>query len=208
MFKKKKPKYKTVSEDDPWLTKTWNDPKGRNYIQLALFGLVMLILIVLVVSNKKNIVREYETTYVHNSPSLSETLNNFFKQEYTYEYIITINEVKTIYRGEKTQTEDTGYKETSAGITKYKIKDSKTYVVDLNEEEIETNNLYDGINSDYLNIEYLLSFINEETPVVDEYYMVSLGNNETLKVKVSDAKVSSIILQATNYKYELNFQYK
>ena len=208
MFKKKKPKYKTVSEDDPWLTKTWNDPKGRNYIQLALFGLVMLILIVLVVSNKKNIVREYETTYVHNSPSLSETLNNFLKQEYTYEYIITINEVKTIYRGEKTQTEDTGYKETSAGITKYKIKDSKTYVVDLNEEETETNNLYEGINSDYLNIEYLLSFINEETPVVDEYYMVSLGNNETLKVKVSDAKVSSIILQATNYKYELNFQYK
>ena len=98
---------------------------------------------------------------VDNKDILKKVQNDLLTKNYDYTYEIKINEDKYTYEGNKKNNIDKGYKTNMSEIIKYYIDDTGVYR-DLGNEKIMIDNLYQEINSNYVNLEYILSKSEDE----------------------------------------------
>lgn len=120
--------------------------------------------------------------------TLKELANTLLKSTYDYKYEINVNDELYIYNGHKDLTKEVGYKETSSGIIKYYKDETGTYQM-LPNENIPLENLYENINSDYIDIEKILAIIDN----------LEFTLNKTISSKTQIYESKDTI---NNYQYE------
>lgn len=217
------------------LKKTLNELKkterGRAILKLFKWFIFFLILFIFIFissfitpKNNTNKVPKKETVpqVTNNTLTLDKLKNleqNLLNSNYKYEFIVTINNNKLVYNGTFNNNINTGYKETNSGIIKYYI-DSTGIYHDTMEKKEPLNNLYEGINSNYINLDYIFNTLNKlEFNLNTEYktnnlvykfadeqnkYYLFLDNKEVLKSSISEIK---IIANNNSYTYNLTFEF-
>jgi hypothetical protein len=137
--------------------------RGTATVKMGLWLIFIIILVVVLTtkeyqSDKEQLENnEQATTEVEETAtfkSYDEMINSLLSSNYNYIYTIENNDSKIQFSGTKCNNNYYGYKETTDGILKYSIKDNKYYKETINGEE-EINNLYEGIDSSFLNLSNL-----------------------------------------------------
>lgn len=80
---------------------------------------------------------------------------------YDYNFDININNEKYLFEGNNTNNVNKGYKTTSLGIIKYYIDNTGIYR-EFNDVKTPIDNLYEGINANYLDLNYLFNIMKPE----------------------------------------------
>lgn len=150
-----------------------------------------------------------ETLTIETITKYQEYLSNI----YDYKYEISINKEKYIYSGTKTKITDRGFKESSNGIIKYLIDSTGTYE-ETTTEKIAINNLYEGIEENYLNPIYILNLIKNLEITRDHEcdctYPVYKANDiqNIYRISIINKEITSISITALDfsYLYTLNFE--
>lgn len=120
--------------------------------------------------------------------TLKELANTLLKSTYDYKYEINVNDELYIYNGHKDLTKEVGYKETSSGIIKYYKDETGTYQM-LPNENIPLENLYENINSDYIDVEKIL--------IISDKLEFTLNKTISSKTQIYESKDT-----INNYQYE------
>ncbi|MEG1287898.1 MAG: hypothetical protein RSD29_00925 [Bacilli bacterium] len=181
----------------------WKTVRGKAVIKLIVWSIFFLILFIVLSfmgskgknDDKNNLVIGY-----------NEKIDRLLKNNYEYEYKITINGNNINFNGKKDGKNEQGYKETKEGIIKYLVMDSVTYNITSNKKEL-FNNLYENINTEYLNLPLLFKNISpikyeikeeeENNKITYEYNY----NNNVIKVisnKVDITEISVISNDSTS----------
>ncbi|MEG0794351.1 MAG: hypothetical protein RSG95_00970, partial [Bacilli bacterium] len=134
----------------------WKTVRGKAVIKLIVWSIFFLILFIVLSfmgskgknDDKNNLVIGY-----------NEKIDRLLKNNYEYEYKITINGNNINFNGKKDGKNEQGYKETKEGIIKYLVIDSVTYNITSNKKEL-FNSLYENINTEYLNLPLLFKNIS------------------------------------------------
>lgn len=161
-------------------------------------------------TKEPNVDNKVENDNNWNSETLSiETLNKYqekLSNIYDYNYEVTINNTKYIFSGTKTPTENTGYKENSAGIIKYLIDNTGTYMV-TTDNKIPIDNLYEGIEENNLNPIYILNILKEleivrdkECDCIDEVYKANDSKN-IYRINTMNEEITRISITALDFSY-------
>lgn len=129
-----------------------------------------------------------ETPVLPKIKTLKELANTLLKSTYDYKYEINVNDELYIYNGHKDLTKEVGYKETSSGIIKYYKDETGTYQM-LPNENIPLENLYENINSDYIDFEKILTILDN----------LEFTLNKTISPKTQIYESKDTI---NNYQYE------
>lgn len=141
--------------------------RGKAAIKFGLWMIFIILLIVVGVFNNKDISNaqkpeepkeeEKEVLEFKNFDTMQTDLIN---GNYEYVYKININEENYVFSGVKCNNKSTGYKESKDGVIKYVIDGDKVYKNVLDKLE-ETNDLYEGIDSNFLNVKTLFNNLKE-----------------------------------------------
>ena len=210
-------------------------PKGKAILKLIGWGIFFFLLFIFCLiaslfSPKENLKEKEENnnaTQVTPEEALKDKKeiiedikNNLLKSNYDYKYEITFNEEKYTYEGAKTKLYETGYKTNNTGIIKYYIDETGTYR-EFNEEKTLINDLYQNINTNYLDLNYLFNILNfnnlsdancsclngECTCVAfsykdhfNEYYIAYYNTKDIF------SPIYSIVITSTSYKYNLTYK--
>ena len=141
---------------------------------------------------------------------LTEIKNNLVN--YSYKYEITENNIKYIFEGTKTPDTDIGFKEGPNGTIKYYIDNTGTYQ-ETTTDRIIINNLYEGLDINYLNIDYIINELNNIELILNKnhncnnYFYEGLLNNLRYQVELKKDTKELIfinIIKDTNI-YTLTF---
>ena len=204
MFKPRKEKYRATTDEDSFLTRMWNTEQGRAIIKLSLFGIFALILI-LIIRIRGEVTSEYFVNYSPSTISYEEKISNLKNNNFDFEYIVTINNNKTIYKGTKENSNESGYKEDGSGIYKYTIEDGIVYKINIDQQE-QIYNLYENIDSNYLNVSYVLALIETSTyEKIDNAYIYYV-DDKIIKVSFNDNNITNININYSEGIYDLNFR--
>ena len=146
----------------------WETDKGNSLIKMGLW-LIFIVFLIIVFAFKEN---ESANTIQENNPNEVEeqgkqeevlTFKTYFEMQsnlqfgsYEYIYEITGTDFKYIYTGSVCNNKNLGFKESEDEVIKYLIKDNKYYQVNLDTLE-EIDNLYENINSSFLDINMLFN---------------------------------------------------
>ncbi len=205
--KTKKEKYKKTNPDDPWITRTWNTEKGRASLKLAFYGLFVVFVFMLIILGKDSNPTVYKSTYSAKDyekdfdMQITELKNN----NYSFNYNIDLNGNKILFYGKKNINVESGYKEDSNGIIKYLKDNDKTYKINIDGKE-EITNLYEGINNNYLSVNYILNLIANIKPNKEnKVYNYLLENNVNISIETSGNEINKITIKDNLDTYELTF---
>ena len=150
-----------------------------------------------------------ETLTIETINEYQEKLNN----DYDYKYEISINKEKYIFSGTKTNNINKGYKESNTGIIKYSIDSTGTYM-ETTTEKILINNLYEGIEENYLNPIYVLNIIKEleitrdkECDCIEPVYKSNDSKN-IYRITTSNQNITGIDITALDFSYIYNLDFK
>lgn len=150
-----------------------------------------------------------ETLTIETINEYQEKLNN----DYDYKYEISINKEKYIFSGTKTNNINKGYKESSTGIIKYSIDSTGTYMETTTEKTL-INNLYEGIEENYLNPIYILNIIKEleitrdrECNCIEPVYKANDSKN-IYRITTSNQNITGINITALDFSYIYNLDFK
>ena len=150
-----------------------------------------------------------ETLTIETINEYQEKLNN----DYDYKYEISINKEKYIFSGTKTNNINKGYKESNTGIIKYSIDSTGTYM-ETTTEKILINNLYEGIEENYLNPIYILNIIKEleitrdkECDCIEPVYKANDSKN-IYRITTSNQNITGIDITALDFSYIYNLDFK
>lgn len=150
-----------------------------------------------------------ETLTIETINEYQEKLNN----DYDYKYEISINKEKYIFSGTKTNNINKGYKESSTGIIKYSIDSTGTYMETTTEKTL-INNLYEGIEENYLNPIYILNIIKEleitrdrECDCIEPVYKANDSKN-IYRITTSNQNITGINITALDFSYIYNLDFK
>ena len=197
----------------------WQTDRGKALIKLLLWILFIVIVLGAFIMQEKDNIDDYQmpSNEVTNEES-QEDDNNFKKysdmqeellnNNYLYKYIITNSEEKIVFSGIKNGTNETGYKETKAGIIKYQIVDG--IVSQINMDEITNiDNLYENIDRNYLDISLLFNNLSEylySTEKEDSKRTITY-DKDGYKVSVITnlESIEKIEITVDEWIYELNF---
>lgn len=141
---------------------------------------------------------------------------NLLNSNYDYIYEISINDETYTFEGNKINDIDSGYKTTSSGIIKYYI-DSTGIYSEFNNEKTLIDNLYENINVNYLDLNYLFNTVNALEMTEDNcdcVYPVYVYKDDINTYKISlkeflnseNNNISSIEVSSNNYNYNLTFR--
>lgn len=150
-----------------------------------------------------------ETLTIETINEYQEKLNN----DYDYKYEISINKEKYIFSGTKTNNINKGYKESNTGIIKYSIDSTGTYMETTTEKTL-INNLYEGIEENYLNPIYILNIIKEleitrdrECDCIEPVYKANDSKN-IYRITTSNQNITGIDITALDFSYIYNLDFK
>lgn len=150
-----------------------------------------------------------ETLTIETINEYQEKLNN----DYDYKYEISINKEKYIFSGTKTNNINKGYKESNTGIIKYSIYGTGTYMETTTEKTL-INNLYEGIEENYLNPIYILNIIKEleitrdrECDCIEPVYKANDSKN-IYRITTSNQNITGIDITALDFSYIYNLDFK
>lgn len=146
------------------------------------------------------------------SEKLSKLEKDLANSSFDYEYNITINNEKIVFKGTKTNEKDSGYKNTNAGSIVYTIDKTGTYEEKVN-ERIPLTNLYEGLNAEYFDINKLINITNKisftrntECDCAYPVYDGTLnGITYTLSLNTEETFISGINIKTENAIYDFNF---
>lgn len=149
-----------------------------------------------------------ETLSLETINKYQEDLNNI----YTYNYEITINNEKYIYSGTKTKIDNKGFKESRNGIIKYYIDNTGTYE-ETTTDKILINNLYEGLDENYLNPLYILNVIkaleitrDKECDCIEPVYKAN-DNKNIYRLNTSNKELISITITALDFSYNYSLTF-
>jgi len=161
------------------------------------FVFIFVIILALRIStNTSNNKVKEEVVYEELDTMKSKLLEN----NYSYSYSISMNEDSILYSGVKCHNVDNGYKETSDGIIEYKINDEGIHVGD-----VLIDNLYEGIDSNYLNLEYVFNNLSSNYNIVNNDNNTRVISYENISIETDLDNIRSIIINVDSYVYRLSF---
>ena len=195
----------------------WQTERGKAIIKLGGWFIFIIALIIFVLVSEKNANNNViddtnsnkdEVTETYEFLLFSEMINNLINGNYEYSYNITSNNINYIYEGIKCNNEELGYKESIDKIIKYYINDQNTYQVILN-EYVEITNLYEGIDTNFINLEVLFNNLNEYlyNTVKNENTRVITYDKDGYKVSITTdlENITNISITTDNSIYNLDF---
>ena len=195
----------------------WQTERGKAIIKLGGWFIFIIALIIFVLVSEKNANNNViddtnsnkdEVTETYEFLLFSEMINNLINGNYEYSYNITSNNIDYIYEGIKCNNEELGYKESIDKIIKYYINDQNTYQVILN-EYVEITNLYEGIDTNFINLEVLFNNLNEYlyNTVKNENTRVITYDKDGYKVSITTdlENITNISITTDNSIYNLDF---
>lgn len=195
----------------------WQTERGKAIIKLGGWFIFIIALIIFVLVSEKNANNSViddtnsdkdEVTETYEFLLFSEMINNLINGNYEYSYNITSNNINYIYEGIKCNNEELGYKESIDKIIKYYINDQNTYQVILN-EYVEITNLYEGIDTNFINLEVLFNNLNEYlyNTVKNENTRVITYDKDGYKVSITTdlENITNISITTDNSVYNLDF---
>lgn len=166
----------------------WSTERGKATGKFIAWMIFIIILVVLFArqnvyenNTEENKTKEETKTFKNYTDMQKELLSS----GYDYKYKITNNENIVIYEGNICNSIDNGYKETSEGIIKYKKENNDIRKIVL-EEEIVIDDLYEGIDSSFINLDSL--FTN-----LEEYLYNVTKNEQTREIKYNKEGYSVLV---------------
>lgn len=193
------------------LKKLWKNPRTHALMVMAIWIISLtffagIISLVSLLAPKEEVVKEIKEF------TLEEKFNNLISSDYGFTYLITRNDDVIKYSGTSNKAIVEGYRERKDGIIKYKIENNISYEVKIS-EQVEIDNLYENINKDMLNVNYIYKLISNLIPnkIKDgdrEIYIYNtLLDDSGIKIEVdtNKEKVSKILITLENESYTLEF---
>ena len=197
----------------------WQTDRGKALTKLLLWILFIVIVLGAFIMQEKDNIDDYQMPSNEVTDEENQVNDNNFKKysdmqdellnnNYLYKYIITNSEEKIVFSGIKNGTNETGYKETKAGIIKYQIVDG--IVSQINMDEITNiDNLYENIDRNYLDISLLFNNLSEylySTEKEDSKRTITY-DKDGYKVSVITnlESIEKIQITVDEWIYELNF---
>ncbi len=121
---------------------------------------------------------EPQVNSVLSKETFKQIKTTFLNGSYDYKYEIMVGTNQYLFTGTKTLTSETGYKENNSEIIKYYIDETGTYVVKLTDKE-PISNLYEGLNTNYMNLNTLLSEYETKEFTLKENNDLQVYSSET-----------------------------
>lgn len=197
----------------------WQTDRGKALTKLLLWVVFIVIVLGAFIMQEKDNIDDYQMPSNEVTDEENQVNDNNFKKysdmqdellnnNYLYKYIITNSEEKIVFSGIKNGTNETGYKETKAGIIKYQIVDG--IVSQINMDEITNiDNLYENIDRNYLDISLLFNNLSEylySTEKKDSKRTITY-DKDGYKVSVITnlESIEKIEIAVDEWIYELNF---
>ena len=197
----------------------WKTDRGKALTKLLLWVVFIVIVLGAFIMQEKDNIDDYQMPSNEVTDEENQVNDNNFKKysdmqeellnnNYLYKYIITNSEEKIVFSGIKNGTNETGYKETKAGIIKYQIVDG--IVSQINMDEITNiDNLYENIDRNYLDISLLFNNLSEylySTEKKDSKRTITY-DKDGYKVSVITnlESIEKIEITVDEWIYELNF---
>lgn len=145
-----------------------------------------------------------------------ETINEYqakLNNNYDYKYEVNINKEKYVFSGTKSTLINSGYKESSAGIIKYVIDNTGTYL-ETTTEKIPINNLYEGLEENYLNPIHILNIVknieitrDRESDCIEPVYKAN-DNKNIYRIKTENKEIIGLTITALDFSYIYNLDFK
>lgn len=210
-------KEKNINKLKAWHQNLKKTPRGQAYLKLIYWGIFFLILFIILAfsiafnnntsqeNNTQEPITEPPTEIKEEPITLGEMENNLLNSTYTYKYNILINDITYLFEGTKYNTYEEGYK-TSSNIIKYYIDNTGTYQV-IEDTRIPITNLYEGLDPNLFNIEYLFNIINNLNLTRSSNTYSALDEYYEYKLNINDEQITSIIVTSIDktISYDLNF---
>ena len=199
MLKKKDP--------DKTFVKLWENKRYHALICLGLWLIFFLFVFLIVVipynNTLKNLPKNNENENIITFNDMKEKLLN---SEYDYKYTINTSLGKTVYTGNKTKENDTGYRENSEGLIKYEINNEGIFQINM-DEKVPLENLYLDLNENYLDIQKIYDLTLNLTENVNEDQNEISYENENIRIifKINEQNILSINIKDNNGDYLLEF---
>lgn len=197
----------------------WQTDRGKALTKLLLWILFIVIVLGAFIMQEKDNIDDYQMPSNEVTDEENQVNDNNFKKysdmqdellnnNYLYKYIITNSEEKIVFSGIKNGTNETGYKETKAGIIKYQIVDG--IVSQINIDEITNiDNLYENIDRNYLDISLLFNNLSEylySTEKEDSKRTITYDKDGyKISVITNLESIEKIEIAVDEWIYELNF---
>lgn len=125
---------------------------------------------------------------------------DLLKNNFKYEYNIKIGDYNVIYRGERLDLQETGYRENSTETIKYYIDETGLYTV-LMDELVANDRLFENVNESLIDLEYIFGLIKDKTVVSEEVEGI-----RTFKYNFIVEEVAYEILVKTDLEYITNIE--
>ena len=123
-----------------------------------------------------------------------------------YKYTVNTSLGKTVYTGTKTKEKNTGYRENSEGLIKYEINNEGIFQINM-DEKVPLENLYLGLNENYLDIQKIYDLTSTLTENINEEENEIIYGNDNIgiKFKIDEQNILSINIKDNNDDYLLEF---
>ena len=194
------------------LKKLWDSKRGKALIKLVLwFFFFSIAIVVLVFQNdgQTNVSKNSVEEFIDFKVMWKNLEENNYSYEYTIKNKIT-NDIIT-YNGKIENETDIGFRESKIGIIKYKRTGKMTYQI-MNSEEIETENLYEGVEENYLQLSQLKLFFNSLTLSEEQKENTKImqyqNETETITIKMNMERIRTIEIETAEQLYTLSFYEK
>lgn len=191
-----------------------NSEKGPTKIKLTLYMFFLLLVVLFILasggfdkSTQERSARTTKDTKIEEPLSFDDKQKKLLTEDYSY--VITVNNT-IVFNGKKENGIDTGYKETSKEIIKYKITDGIVYKVSGMTEEVY-NNLYDDVNESLLSLKSVFDKLNSTSAIITRSDIETIYeyevDNENYKIYTDNKTINKIEIKFGEQTYIFEFNY-
>lgn len=150
-----------------FLKKLWSTPKGKAIIKLSVYIIFIIFVIVFINISQSFGKIEKESVKYEKDITIQDMKDNLLKNNYKYVYTINNNDQKIVYSGERLKDEEIGTKETVNETIKYYVDGNEYYQLKMG-DKVSIDNLYDNIDINLLDSEYIINLIKDKSTIIDK----------------------------------------
>lgn len=198
----------------------WHNKRTHAAMVLGLW--MLFLLFVIIISFIGGEATKNENNQNVNTPAIQEEVTEFkdykemqaelLKLNFEYEYSITNGNNKVVYKGEKIDNLETGYRETHEETIKYYIDETGLYKVQM-DELYALDKLYENIFESLIDPEYIFNTINEQSYLTEEsdntrfytYKFILDGINYEVVIYTDLENITQINVKFEDNLYELKY---